>query len=107
LLDTSGYVVGGTSTNVFAVRGRELLTPLVTRCGIAGVMRRAVLEAANQIGLVPSETNLTLRELQRADELFMTNAVIGIWPVAKLDEQTFSVGAATRRVMAHLRVGDA
>jgi 4-amino-4-deoxychorismate lyase len=102
LLDTSGYVVGGTSTNLFAVRGGDLLTPSVTRAGIAGVMRRVVLEQATQIGLRPIETNLTLHEVQRADELFMTNALIGIWPVARLDDRAFAVGPSTRRLLQHL-----
>jgi 4-amino-4-deoxychorismate lyase len=102
LLDTSGYVVGGTSSNVFAIRGTDLLTPSTARNGIAGVMRRAVLESAANVGLRPIESNITLRELQRADELFMTNAVFGIWPVAKLDDQSFAPGAATRRLMEHL-----
>ncbi len=106
LLDTSGYVVGGTSSNVFAVRGTDLLTPSLTRSGIAGVMRRVVLETAADAGLTAFESNLTLRELQHADELFMTNALFGIWPVRKLDQQSFSPGAATRRLMQRLEVGD-
>jgi 4-amino-4-deoxychorismate lyase len=106
LLDTSGYVVGGTSSNVFAVRGDDLLTPTVARAGIAGVMRRVVLEKAVEVGLRPIETNLTLPEVQRADELFMTNALIGIWPVAKLDDRPFAVGHATRRLMQRLGYGD-
>jgi 4-amino-4-deoxychorismate lyase len=105
LLDTSGYVVGGTSSNVFAVRGRNLFTPAVTRNGIAGVMRRVVLEAAGSAGLTPIETHLTLHELLRADELFMTNAVFGIWPVAKLDDHVFSPGAVTRRLSGQLGIG--
>jgi 4-amino-4-deoxychorismate lyase len=104
LLDTSGYVVGGTSSNVFAVRGIHLLTPSLTRNGIAGVMRRVVLETAADVGLTTVESNLTLRELQRADELFMTNALLGILPVAKLGEQSFSPGPATRRLMQRLGV---
>jgi 4-amino-4-deoxychorismate lyase len=102
LLDTSGYVVGGSSSNVFAVRGGELLTPSVTRNGIAGVMRRVVLENARQAGLAPREAELTLPDLQTADELFMANSLFGIWPVAKLDERVFEPGQATRRLMQDL-----
>jgi 4-amino-4-deoxychorismate lyase len=107
LLDTSGYVVGGSSSNVFAVRGTSLMTPSLTRNGVAGVMRRVVLEAAPGAGLVAIESNLTLHELQRADELFMTNSLFGIWPVAKLDQQSFSPGPATRRLMQRLGMNDA
>ena len=105
LLDTTEHVVGGSSSNVFAVRGDELLTPAVTRNGIAGVMRRVVLETAPLVGLVPHEAELTLRDLNDSDELFVTNALIGIWPVARLDERAFDRGPATLRLMQHLGYG--
>jgi 4-amino-4-deoxychorismate lyase len=108
LLDTTERVVGGSSSNVFAVSGGELLTPAVTRNGIAGVMRRVVLETAPLVGLVPRELDLALHDLNGADELFMTNALIGIWPVARLDERVFARGPATERLMRHLGyAGDA
>ena len=105
LLDTTERVVGGSSSNVFAVRGAELLTPAVTRNGIAGVMRRVVLETAPHAGLAPREADLTLRDLNDADELFVTNALIGIWPVARLDERAFTRGPATARLMQQLGIG--
>jgi 4-amino-4-deoxychorismate lyase len=105
LLDTSGHVVGGTSSNLFAVLGGELVTPALLRCGIKGVMRRAVLEAAAALGLRTAERDLTLTQVSSADEVFVTNALIGIWPVATLDTQRFAVGAVTKRLMAHLGYG--
>lgn len=105
LLDTTERVVGGSSSNVFAVRGGELLTPAVTRNGIAGVMRRVVLETARQVDLTPREVDLTLSDLNGAEELFVTNALIGIWPVARLDERTFARGPATVQLMRHLGYG--
>ena len=102
LLDTSGNVIGGTSSNLFAVFGAELVTPALLRCGIKGVMRRAVLEAAEALGIRSAERDFTLAEVLRADELFMTNALIGVWPVATLDAQRFAVGPVTKRLMAHL-----
>jgi 4-amino-4-deoxychorismate lyase len=102
LLDTSGRVVGGSSGNVFAVRDGGLLTPGLARCGIKGVMRRVVLETARELGLEALETDLALADLQTADELFVTNALIGIWPVAWLDEQRFEPGATTRQLMRAL-----
>jgi len=105
LLDTSGHVVGGSNSNVFAVRGSKLLTPATTRNGVAGVMRRVVLENAAEAGLAPHEAELTLRDLQTADELFMANSLFGIWPVARLDERAFATGPATKRLMRHLGYG--
>ncbi len=106
LLDASDNVVGGTSSNLFAVFGAELVTPTLLRCGIKGVMRRAVLEAAAALGIRAAERDFTLAQVLGADELFMTNALIGIRPVAILDAQRFSVGPVTKRLMAHLGYGD-
>lgn len=107
LLDTSGRVVSGTSSNVFAVHAGKLTTPLLTRAGVAGIMRRAVMGAARELGLDAEERDLLPTELRAADEIFVTNSLIGIWPVAVLDREPVPVGTVTRRLMQHLRVRDA
>jgi len=84
-----GRVVGGTSANVFAVIGSQLRTPRITGAGICGVMRRVVLERCADHGLRAEEVDLTVAELTAADEVFMTNALIGIRPVSSLDERRF------------------
>jgi 4-amino-4-deoxychorismate lyase len=104
LLDAGGRVIGGTRSNLFAVRDGRLLTPALDRCGIRGVMRRVVLETAGAAGLVTEERDLTLGDLDSAAELFMTNSLFGIWPVARLDERPFAVGPVTRELMRRLRV---
>jgi len=84
--DEEGNVVSGTMSNVFVRRGSTLLTPSLERCGIAGVMRRWVLEQARHLGLEAREGRLNLRELDRAEEVFMTNAVCGVVSVAMVQE---------------------
>jgi len=105
LLDTSEYVVGGTSSNVFAVHKGQLFTPRIERAGIKGVMRRAVLSAAAELDVPATEQDLTLADVANADELFMTNALFGIWPVALLEGKTLARGPVTQRLMQHLGVG--
>ncbi|HEU4617184.1 MAG TPA: aminodeoxychorismate lyase [Gammaproteobacteria bacterium] len=102
LMDRSGCVVGGISTNIFAVRGGALLTPRLTRCGVHGVMRRAVLENAANAGLEAVQQDLRLADLHESDELFVTNAVAGIRPVHALDGRRYEVGPATLALMASL-----
>ena len=104
MLDTGGRVVSGVSSNVFAVRGASLLTPALTRCGVKGVMRRAVLEAASDVGLEPEERDLEPAELAAANEIFVTNALFEIWPVARLDDRPITPGAKTRALMARLGI---
>jgi branched-subunit amino acid aminotransferase/4-amino-4-deoxychorismate lyase len=72
---------------------------------VRGVMRRVVLEHAEQAGLAPTEADLDPAELPGADELFVTNAVAGIKPVSRLDRHRFAVGAKTRELMRVLGVG--
>jgi 4-amino-4-deoxychorismate lyase len=105
LLDASGYVAGGTSSNVFVVAGAELGTPGLARSGIKGVMRRAVLDAARGLGIRATERDIAPAELLAADEVFMTNALFGIWPVTELDGRRFTIGATTRRLMTQLDYG--
>jgi 4-amino-4-deoxychorismate lyase len=105
LLGSSGFVVGGISSNVFLLRGSELVTPDLARCGVSGVMRRATLEFAPQLGLTVIERDVTPEEVQQADEVFMTNALFGIWPVAMLDQHAFRRGPKTRELMKSLGYG--
>jgi 4-amino-4-deoxychorismate lyase len=105
LLDTGEHVVGGTSSNVFAVHEGQLLTPALDRAGIKGVMRRVVLMTAAELGLPTVERDMTLAEIANADELFVTNALFGIWPVASFEQRPLARGPVTQRLMRHLGIG--
>ena len=85
MLSTSGDVIGGTSRNLFAVIGQRIVTPDLSRAGIAGVMRRAVLEQAETLGIESEVRAMRLNEISQADEIFMTNALVGIQTVARFD----------------------
>lgn len=102
LLDQGGRVVGGTRSNVFAVKGHELITPRLNRCGVKGVMRRIVLESAADAGLRGLESDLQPAELLEADALFVTNAIFGIWPVRTLERRVYAPNAAVRRLQSLL-----
>jgi 4-amino-4-deoxychorismate lyase len=82
LRDVDGNIVCGTMSNLFIRSGSYLMTPMLDRCGIAGVMRRWVLEQAKEFGLRPLEGRLRWNEIGEAEEAFMTNAVAGVVSVA-------------------------
>lgn len=96
LRDVRGNVVGGTMSNLFLIKDGRLATPKLDRCGVRGVMRKIVLEAASELALHPVETDLDLAAVQEADEIFVTNAVFGIWPVREFGGAAFPVGPQTR-----------
>ncbi|HXG27715.1 MAG TPA: aminodeoxychorismate lyase [Nevskiales bacterium] len=98
--DADGRVIEGVASNLFIVRGGELLTPDLARCGIAGVAREMILEAAPAYTSAVHIRDLTPDELLAADECFVCNSVVGIWPVSTLDERRWPVGPVTRRLQA-------
>ncbi len=102
LLDEQGLVVSGVACNLFMVRDGGLLTPDLSHSGVCGVMRRAVLERAARLGIRTTTAELHPVDLQRADEIFLTNAVFGIWPVRQLDTQTIRIGDLARTLMREL-----
>ncbi len=95
MLSTEGQLVGGTASNVFLVAGDRLLTPGVNRSGIAGVMRRVVIEAALGAGIPVLETELSAADVRNATEVFLTNALTGIRPVRQLGPQRWATGPVT------------
>ena len=95
LLDVASCVVGGTMSNVFARIDGQLVTPSLERCGVAGVMREAVLALAASRGITCQQRELPFTELLRAREVFLTNALIGIWPVVGLGDHRYELGAAS------------
>lgn len=99
---SSGNLVSGTMSNVFLVRQGGVLTPKLDRCGVAGVMRRVILREAAAEGLSVEERTLGEADLAGADEIFVSNARIGIWPIRVLDGRDIGVGPITRQVQARL-----
>jgi 4-amino-4-deoxychorismate lyase len=98
LLTGSGQLVSGTMSNVFLVHGGRIETPRLDRCGVAGVMRRIVMRAAAEAGLPVDEMRLTEADLDSAQEVFLTNARIGIWPVRAVHFRVLAPGPVTRRL---------
>lgn len=84
LLDESGYVIEGTRSNIFMVKDSALITPDLSRCGVSGVQRERIVEWAKLQGIVCKSRNISLDSLLEADEIFIVNSVIGLWPVREI-----------------------
>jgi 4-amino-4-deoxychorismate lyase len=83
--DPDGNWVCGTMSNLFVRRGARLATPSLDRCGVAGVMRRWVLENAAGVGLRVDQRPIRSEDLMSAEEIFMSNAVVGIRSVSAIE----------------------
>ena len=102
MCDQDGYVIEGTMTNLFLVKKGGILTPDLTRCGIAGIMRGFVLQLAEELQISVHTCRLRQEDVLAADEVFLTNSLIGVWPVTRLDNKRFSVGPVVRQLMKGL-----
>ena len=75
--DMDRNIVCGTMSNLFLRRESRLLTPLLDRCGVAGVMRRWVMRNGRQVAASRHRAPHTLAGSAQAEEVFMSNAVGG------------------------------
>jgi 4-amino-4-deoxychorismate lyase len=107
LCDASGHLVEATMSNVFLVRNDGLATPDLSRCGVAGAQRERVIEFARAAGISCEVRHVDLAEVRQADEVFLTNSLIGIWPVARFEDCSWTPGAVTRQLQALLEADDA
>jgi 4-amino-4-deoxychorismate lyase len=98
LLDADERLVEGTMSNLFLIRDRVLMTPNLLRCGVAGILRTVVMELAACVPLPVQVRALGLDDLWGADEVFLTNGIIGIWPVIAIEDRTYRRGALTHRL---------
>ena len=98
MLDDNGCVVSVTQGNIFALKSGVLLTPSLDECGIEGTRRSAILKIANDLGLKVNVGAITLKELYKCDEVFVTNSVIDMKSITKINHKVFTQQEETKRL---------
>jgi len=95
LLNTNKNVVEALNGNLFLVKGNTIKTPPLTDGCLKGVMRKQIMEI---IDLIPEytleEVSISPFELQKADELFITNVITGIQSITKYRKKEFNTTVA-------------
>ena len=92
MLDTRGLLIEATMSNVYLVMGQRILTPRLDQNGVQGMLRDWLFAHAAQLGYQMQETEIAPAQLQAADAVFLSNSLIGLWPVASIDGQPLSQG---------------
>ncbi len=106
LLNDGGYIAEGGGSNVFFVEGGKLLTPSAANGIIPGVTREVIMEMAAGMGISVTEGDIRPETIKGFDEAFMTNAVIEVMPVTRVDNNVIGdgkPGKLTRRLMEAYR----
>ncbi len=98
MCDHEETVIECTAANIFARFGVELVTPDLTQCGVAGVMRERILQLAPRLGFNVSVKKISLGELKQANEVFICNSLYGAWPVRECNEHIWQVLGLTQTI---------
>lgn len=109
LLNDEKNVVEALQGNLFMLMGNKLSTPPVSDGCLNGIMRKQVLELAKKIeGIEVAEASISPFDLQKADELFITNVIQGVIPVTKYRKKEYGSNLAAdlvKRLNAKVRLG--
>lgn len=98
MCDTSGRVIEGVFSNLFMVSEGRLVTPGLTRCGVAGTLRAELIAQSLSGGHPVVVEDVTVEQLANASEVFMCNSVYGIWPVRRYAQLAWPAGPHTRKL---------
>ncbi|MEE9141695.1 MAG: aminodeoxychorismate lyase [Gammaproteobacteria bacterium] len=102
MLDDTGHVIEATQSNVFFVHAGVLVTPALDQAGVAGVVREVVLEHAERDGISCEVRDVDQAEIREFEEMFLTNSVIGIWPVKEYEGHPFKQMDMAKIIADHI-----
>lgn len=105
MCNAAGDLIEGIKSNVFIVVDGILITPELNHCGVAGVMRAAILAQCHEhASLSVSERKVGLEELESASEVFICNSIMGILPITHIQWNQaalrYAIGPITQRLQA-------
>ena len=93
MINTAGHLAWASAANLFLARGETLLTPDPESGVLPGTVRGLVLaELAPQMGLTAVERPVRTEELAKADEAFLTSALLGVMPLTEVDGHPVGTG---------------
>jgi len=101
LLNERKGIVEATNATLFLIKGNTIKTPLLTEGCLKGIAREKVIniiESNNDYDI--EETVISPFEIQKADEVFITNSIIGIQPITNYRKKTFSTDISKKLAMS-------
>ena len=108
VLNDEKNVVEALQSNLFMKTGNIVVTPPVSDGCLNGIMRKQVLEILKKIeGIEVKEASISPFDLQKADELFLTNVISGIQPITKYRKKEYTAEFASdvlKRLNAKIRL---
>ena len=98
MLDENHNVISVTQGNIYAIHGNTLITPKLDKCGVEGTRRDVILDLAKLLGIKVKVDTLSVKELGQADEVFISNSIIGIQSISQIGDISFGESPITKKI---------
>jgi len=92
MLNSSGKVAEGSAENIFIIKNGIIKTPPLNADILNGITRDSVIRLIKSNGIKLIEKNITVKELLKADEVFMTGTAAEVKSVVKINKTTIGNG---------------
>lgn len=104
LLNTNKHIVEALNANLFLVKDNVIKTPPLSDGCIKGIMRKQIMEIIKLMpDFIMEEISISPFELQKADELFLTNTIMGIQPITKYRKKEYD-SKVSKNILGKLNV---
>ncbi len=98
MLDTDNQVISGTMSNIYFVSNGSITTPSLELSGVRGFMLDKIQTCAGESGLSLNTGHIHLQQIDAAEEVFVSNSLIGIWPVRSIGQKQWRRGPLTSKL---------
>ena len=102
VLNSRGFLTEGVSANLFWRRGKTVFTPDLARGGVDGIMRRQVMAMLKQMSIELRVVEAPLESLWQAEEVWLTNTLMGVVPVNGIEDIHYPAAVLSRRLQERL-----
>lgn len=93
LANTKGSIAEGATSNIFLVKGDNLITPSEDAGILSGITRAVIIGIAKRLRFKVKEKPISYRELLGADEVFLTNSLVEVLPVTNINAKKIGQGS--------------
>ena len=100
MCDSQGFLIEGTMSNLFWVRDQTVYTPSLAQAGIDGIVRQWLIHYLQDKSIAVETGQFTFEHLFSAHEVWVTNSIIGIWPVRAIHDQAYVLGPVVRQLQS-------
>lgn len=88
-LNTKGYISECSTCNIFIINKEKIYTPKIENGILNGIIREQIIDKVKKIGIEVCQENISKDFLLKGEEVFLTNSLIGIMPVRKIENKIY------------------